>query len=419
MREVPIGTEIEDFNQKFIFLKSHPLIKLLKKLFIDLKYLLCIFVIIFILTIPFFDSFFDENILDLAPYIKYVSDCKNFIVYNREKIFNNRPYISICISALNMQDYIEKNLLSILNQSFQDFEIIIVNDASEDETESIIKRIQSYDKRIKLLTHKKKLGVYRSRIETIFNSRSKYILLMDPDDMYLNENLFRELYDYNNMKKLDIIEFSVLEQIDGTEKIVNPKYHFHTHYHKFQKEIIYQPELSNILYYIPGTNNYSRTICRNIWNKMIRAEIFIQASNYIGKEYYNKYIITADDMLLNIVSYQFAHNYSNIDILGYLYNLRNLSMSRGGTDELREIRSINFLFYFKIFYKLIKDFKKDINFLLYEMKSFRPTILRIKQNNLKQYIPIQLELIERILKENNISKDFETFLQNLSIYFQN
>ena len=67
-----------------------------------------------------------------------------------------------------------KNLLSTINQSFQDFEIIIiVNGVSVDETENIIKRFQSNDKRIKFLTHTKKLGVFRSRIETIFNSRSE------------------------------------------------------------------------------------------------------------------------------------------------------------------------------------------------------------------------------------------------------
>ena len=57
----------------------------------------------------------------------------------------------LCIAAKNMQDYIERNLLSILNQSFQNFEIIIVNDGSEDETENIINRVQLTDKRIKLV----------------------------------------------------------------------------------------------------------------------------------------------------------------------------------------------------------------------------------------------------------------------------
>ena len=122
-----------------------------------------------------------------------------------------------------MEDYIEKNILSIINQSFQDFEIIIVNDGSDDKTENIIKKLQSSDKRIKLLSHPYKLGVYRSRMESIFNSRSEYILLMDPDDIYLNENLFQKIYEYNKENNLDIIEFSVIHQIEGQERIFFPK----------------------------------------------------------------------------------------------------------------------------------------------------------------------------------------------------
>ena len=156
-----------------------------------------------------------------------------------------------------------------------------------------------------------------------------------------------------------------MHQIDGNNNIFIPKLHIANHYHNFGKKIIFQPELSNILYYFPGTKQYSRTICRNIWNKMIRREIFIQTSNYIGKEYYNEYIITADDMLMNIVAYQFAKNFSNIDVWGYLYVRRNISMSRGGGEELEKIRAINFLFYFNLFYKYLKDYKKDINNLYY------------------------------------------------------
>ena len=196
-----------------------------------------------------------------------------------------------------MENFIEKNLLSILNQSFQDFHIIIVNDNSNDKTDIIIRKIQHEDKRIKIISHKKTLGVYRSRIESILNSESKYIILMDPDDLYLNENLFQNLYNYNKNKNLDIIEFSVRRQIEGTNKIFLPNNDFETHYHKFHRDIIFQPELSNILYYLPKTHENSHTICRNIWNKIIRKEIFIQSNNYIGKKYYNKYIITADDII--------------------------------------------------------------------------------------------------------------------------
>ena len=113
--------------------------------------MLCIFLLLFLLSISYFGLFYDEYIIDLTPFIKYIYDCKNMKKYNRETIINAHPYISVCIAAKNMQDYIERNLLSILNQSFQDFEIIIVNDGSEDETENIINRVQLTEKRIKLV----------------------------------------------------------------------------------------------------------------------------------------------------------------------------------------------------------------------------------------------------------------------------
>ena len=87
---------------------------------------------------------------------------------------------------------------------------------------------------------------------------------MDPDDMYLNPDLFQEIYNYNLKYNLDIIEFSVFQQIEGQKKIILPNNHYEKHYHNFGKKIISQPELSNLLYYYPGTKNYSKTICRNI-----------------------------------------------------------------------------------------------------------------------------------------------------------
>jgi len=160
----------------------------------SIKFLFFAIVTINFLFIIITDIFFRKKMIDLSPFKKYIFDCKNFIKYKRYKTINKYPYISVCIPVFNMEKFIEKNLISILNQSFQNFHIIIVNDASNDKTDEIIRRIQLDDKRIKLISHKKTLGVYRSRIESILNSKSKFILLMDPDDMYLNINLFKELY---------------------------------------------------------------------------------------------------------------------------------------------------------------------------------------------------------------------------------
>ena len=111
-----------------------------------------------------------------------------------------------------MEKYIERALLSIINQSFQDFEIILVNDNSNDNTQKIIKNFQIEDNRIKIINHNKNLGVYSSRIDAVLKAKGKYILLMDPDDMILNPELFKELFNYNIKYNLDIIEFTVYHQ---------------------------------------------------------------------------------------------------------------------------------------------------------------------------------------------------------------
>ena len=140
MKEVKIKAEIdENYNGRSPIFLENSFFQLLIKLCSDLRYILCIFVLLFILSIPSFNVFYDKNFIDLTTtYIKYVNNCKNSVIYEREKIYNWHPYISICMSAYNMQKYIEKNLISIINQSFQNFEIIIVNDASEDETHSYL-----------------------------------------------------------------------------------------------------------------------------------------------------------------------------------------------------------------------------------------------------------------------------------------
>ena len=180
----------------------------------------------------------NNDLLSIKSFEKYINECKHSNHIKITKIFGDNPYMSICLAVLNMRLYIRRNLLSIINQSFKNFEIIIVNDYSKDESECIIRDFQSKDSRIKLINHSANLGVYQSRMEAILNAKGKYILLMDPDDMFLNQHLFKELYRYNLEKNLDIIEFSVYQQKDGEEKIFWPDNHYETHYHGFPKEII-------------------------------------------------------------------------------------------------------------------------------------------------------------------------------------
>lgn len=108
-------------------------------------------------------------------------------------------------------------------------------------------------------------GVYYSRVEAILNLNEKYIILMDQDDLFLNENLFQELYNFNLKYNLDIIEFKVYHQIEGRRNIIYPKKHYETHFHNFSEFIISQPNLSNILFQIPGKQIYTHILFAEIF----------------------------------------------------------------------------------------------------------------------------------------------------------
>jgi hypothetical protein len=242
---------------------------------------------------------------------------------------------------------------------------------------------------------------------------------MDPDDLYLNENLFEELYNYNLKFNVDIIEFIVFHQIEGRRKIFYPKKHFESHYHNFTNNIIIQPNLSEILFHTPINNLYSYSICRNIWNKMVRRKIFLDMHKYIGLDYFNDFVITSDDMAMNLIIYHFANNYSNIYLPGYMYNIRSVSMSHGdGGIELKKIRAMNYLLYFKILYRYIKQFKINRKILLFELKSLKRFIYSIKDNNMTFYENHTKNFLNEILNDNFADKMVKSFAIGLLLYFE-
>ena len=230
-----------------------------------------------------------------------------------------------------------------------------------------IKKLQLEDNRIKLINHSKNLGVYNSRVDAIISSKGKYFILIDPDDMLINPNLLQELYNYNIKYNLDIIEYTVICYIEKKNilKIIARYYHFHN----FSKTIISQPELDDIYYNWNSTRNIlSKVGCRVIWNKIIRRKTLIKSIEYIGKKYYKKFFVTAEDTIISLISFHFAHNYSNIDFPGYMYNIREKSMTRGNRTIDNEILfCYNHLLYFRKFYAFIKNFNKKRNILFYEL----------------------------------------------------
>lgn len=97
-------------------------------------------------------------------------------------ISENRPFFSVVIPLYNKQNYIKETIKSVLNQTFQDFEIVIVNDGSKDDSVKVVESIQ--DDRIKLL-HQKNSGVSVARNKGIKEAKADYVAFLDADDLWL------------------------------------------------------------------------------------------------------------------------------------------------------------------------------------------------------------------------------------------
>lgn len=117
---------------------------------------------------------------------------------------NNRPEISVLIPVYNTEEkHLRECIESILNQTFKDFELIILNDSSSNNAEEVIK---SYDdKRILYYKNEKTEGITKSRNKLLSLARGKYIAIQDHDDISFPDRLEKEYNYLENHKDVSII----------------------------------------------------------------------------------------------------------------------------------------------------------------------------------------------------------------------
>ena len=110
----------------------------------------------------------------------------------------SKPFFSVVIALYNKKDYIANTLKSVLNQTFTDYEIVIVNDGSTDNSFEIVNRIK--DSRI-ISFNIKNQGAAYARNYGIQKANAEYIALLDADDLWKDihlETIFNLLKDYPN-----------------------------------------------------------------------------------------------------------------------------------------------------------------------------------------------------------------------------
>jgi len=139
-----------------------------------------------------------------------------------------KPLVSIIIPTQNRASLLKRAIQSVLNQTFQDFEIIIVDDNSKDNTKEIIRLFK--DKRIKYI-YKSRLphNPASTRNEGIIKAKGKYIAFLDDDDEWFSQKLELQLKEFEKDKdiglvytKCIVLKNKKVDKISGIKRISTP-----------------------------------------------------------------------------------------------------------------------------------------------------------------------------------------------------
>ncbi|EGW38474.1 glycosyltransferase family 2 protein [Desulfosporosinus sp. OT] len=114
-------------------------------------------------------------------------------------------FVSVIMPAYNAEKYIEKAINSVLNQSYDQFELIVIDDGSEDNTAEIIKAMVIKDKRVHFFRNEKNRGVSASRNLGIAQSIGDWIAFLDSDDMWRSEKLEKQINLIRNNEHANLI----------------------------------------------------------------------------------------------------------------------------------------------------------------------------------------------------------------------
>lgn len=119
----------------------------------------------------------------------------------------------------NRAKFLSEAIDSVLLQSFKDWELIIIDDNSTDNTEELIKKYQENDERIKYFKNEVNLGIAKSRNKALENSQGKYIAVLDSDDIWFDSDKLKKQFEILEKDNYVLVGSGVMEiDEDGLEK---------------------------------------------------------------------------------------------------------------------------------------------------------------------------------------------------------
>ena len=407
---------IKNINKRFSFNKH----KALRRIISLNKYIIVI-IIIFIIYLLFFQtrllinkdekiiykllntdrSYTNESLFDTIDKAKNFVDSTNKEILLREipKNIIEHPKISVVIPVYNAKKYIKRTIRSAQNQNMTELEIVLVNDLSKDNSLQKIQELAKEDQRIKIINNDKNMGTLYSRCIGAMLSKGKYIMPLDNDDMFLNNDVFDVVYDDIEKSEIEIMNFRAISL-----------WYLSDFFDKKHLSI-WRSHRSNYIMYQPKLGIYGHKRC-NLWTQCIKAEVYRNAINAYGEERMKNYVNSFEDCIMTNIIYQIANSAKLLLKIGILH-IDRMSSSSHGENKFNKAKFR--MFYLESQYEFSKYATEKKDDVLMELNGLirrgRFQVV-LKEEKIRIYVK---NLIKRIYRDKDVSNHTKEILLNTSL----
>lgn len=221
-------------------------------------------------------------------------------------VFMKTPLISVIMPVYNSGSYLDTAVMSILNQSFQDFELILVDDGSVDGSSRKCDEYAEKDNRI-IVIHQRNGGICNARNHALRIAKGDYVAFSDHDDEYL-PGLLECAYNRAIEDNADIVKFGKKELILVDDKLQRIRET------SIENRTFYDTEISNNYF-----NLLNAKILDCIWDCLIKREIIITNNVFFDE----KYKVGGEDIAFITNLLQYVKSLALINKVFYLHYIRH------------------------------------------------------------------------------------------------
>ena len=280
--------------------------------------------------------------------------------------------VSVVLSAYNEAKTIEKAMRSVLQQSFRNIELIVVDDASTDNTLEVIRTIAAVDGRVKVIQHEENLGLSASRRSGWKMAIGDYVQFMDGSDT-LNPLAIEQMYNKAQMSGAEIVVMGS----QRSSRLLGIKIPFFIPSRAFNEPTMVT---KNLLPKILGKHGFSH----NLFDKLFLRDVLKEVNPMSESNFYGEDLLT----ILRIFSHKYEISYT--DYVGYNWRMG------GGSTSMRYDKRWNEDI---VLYESCEDLLRELNLTDNKyQESLAKGLVDSFMNNIAQYLANPFNSREKLRK---------------------